>query len=97
LSYLILIFPVSVKVRAVVSPNPAWFDLTAKEPVAFSVPVAPAYLPVPPVIVAVPVRVTVVGDAPSAAHPLVLELKVTFNVLPPPLKTPEPSIESHWF
>ncbi len=43
--------------------------LTLKVPVTFKVPVAPAYLPVPPVTVAVPVILIVVGADSSSAQP----------------------------
>lgn len=86
-NYLVVILPVRVKVNAALSLKPASLDLIAKVPVTLSVPVAPAYFPVPPVIVALPVIVIVVGAAPSAAHALADESNATFKVFPPPLRT----------
>ena len=43
--------------------------LTLKVPVTFKLPVAPAYFPVPPVIVALPVILIVVGADSSSAQP----------------------------
>lgn len=88
--------PESVIVSAVLSLDPASVELTAKEPVTLRVPVAPAYFPVPPVIVAFPVMVTAVGAAASAAQPLEEASEVIFKVPPAPLNVPIPLIESHW-
>lgn len=89
-------FPAKVRVSGVLSPKPAAEDLIANVPVTLSVPVAPANFPVPPDITALPVIVTTVGAALSAAQPFAEESKLTLMLFPPPLITPEPSMPAHW-
>ena len=69
--------------------------LTLKTPETLRVPVAPAYLPVPPVIWALPVILIVVGADSSSAQPLADVSKATVIVLPPPPIEPFASNESH--
>ena len=95
-NYFVLIFPLRVILKAFVSLFPAVVDLIAKLPVTFNVPVAPAYLPVPPLITAFPVIAIVVGASASSAQALADESNETLSVLPPPLRVPEPLKESHW-
>ena len=91
-----MIFPAIVKVRGLLSLEPAAVDLIENEPVTLRIPVAPAYLPVPPVITALPVISTAVGASASFAQPLEAVSKFAFKVLVPSLIVPAPLIESHW-
>ena len=67
----------------------------SKLPLTVKTPEAPANLPVPPVIFAVPLKVTVAGAESESAHPCDVESKTSVNVFPPPLMTPLPSKPSH--
>ena len=85
-------FPLTSIVNAASSFEP---PLTLKVPVTFKTPVAPAYFPVPPVMVAVPVILIVVGADSSSAQPFALESKLTLRELPPPAIDPFASNVSH--
>jgi hypothetical protein len=86
-NYLTVIEPLKELVNAGVC-VPLAVPVTLNEPLNFRVPVAPLNLPVPPVIVAVPLSVTVPGPL-SGPEPDEL---ATFSVseLPPPASTPVP-------
>jgi len=85
-----------VKVSAPVSFVPAAVELTGNEPVNLRVPVAPAYFPVPPVMIAFPVIETVVGAAEAFAQPCAEGSKFAFKVFVPSEMVPAPEMESHW-
>lgn len=87
--------PEIVNVNAPDSLVPAAVELTGKLPVNFSVPVAPTYFPVPPVITAFPLIATVVGAAEAFAHPCEDGSKLAFNVFVPSEIEPAPEIVSH--
>ena len=95
-NYLVLKVPETVNVSAPVSLVPAVVELTGKLPVNFNVPVAPAYFPVPPVIIALPLIATVVGAAEALAHPWEDGSKLAFKVFVPSEIDPAPEIVSHW-
>ena len=90
-NYLVLIFPLTSIVNAAVSLAP---PLTLKTPETLRVPVAPAYLPVPPVICALPVTLIVVGADSSSAQPLADVSNETLSVFQPPPIAPFASNES---
>ena len=84
--------PVSVALNVSVSLEPALLDWIWKEPLILSVPLAPLYLPTPPVTWATPVTVTVVGALSAAAQALVAEDETTLSSSfePPPVIDPVP-------
>jgi hypothetical protein len=86
-NYLTVIEPLSELVNAGLC-VPLATPVTLNEPLNFKVPVAPANFPVPLVMVAVPLSVTVPGPL-SGPEP---EEVATFrlSVLPPPARTPVP-------
>ena len=88
-------FPVMVSVNAALSLEPASVDLMLKVPLAFKVPLAPEYLPVPPVMTALPTTVTPVGAASPSAQALALGSTFTVMVFPPPPNVPVPMKASH--
>ena len=93
---MVLKVPETVKVSAPVSLAPAAVEATGKLPVNFKVPVAPAYFPVPPVMITFPEIATVVGAADSLAQPCAAGSNVALRVLVPSEIVPVPLMESHW-
>ena len=88
--------PVRTTLKSSFSDDPAPVDLTVNEPFIESFPEAPTYLPVPPVMTALPLTSTVVGAAPSCAQPCASESSFTVNVPALPTIEPVPLMESHW-
>ena len=91
-NYLVVKVPVTVRDSAPESFVPAAVDETGKVPVNLRVPVAPAYFPVPPVMIMLPLIATEVGAAPSLACAVALGSKLAFKVLVPSEMEPAPEI-----
>ena len=91
--------PFSVALNESLSLEPAVFEATLNEPLNVRVPETPLYLPDPPVTVATPLTLTLVGVAVAEAQPWDFDDVTTLNVnlLPDPVIEPSPVSSSHWF
>ena len=94
-NYLSVTEPLAVMVNGADSFEPAEIVLMLKLPETLNVPVAPAYLPVPLLTTAFPLKVIFVGALSSSAQPFALESKATLSVSAPDPRVAAPSNVSH--